>query len=105
MCMRTRRTRRRGRAARTAARHRAGVPAQPLTRLDQVRPRDRPAPEPRRGRARPEPEAPRRHADLPIRTVQPGDVGELDAKLAAGRYTLWCSLANHAALGMRTTLV
>jgi len=40
-----------------------------------------------------------------IRTVQPGDVGELDAKLAAGRYTLWCSLANHAALGMRTTLV
>ena len=40
-----------------------------------------------------------------IKTVQPGDVGELDTRLAAGRYKLWCSLANHAALGMRTTLV
>jgi hypothetical protein len=40
-----------------------------------------------------------------IKTVEPGDVGELDTKLAAGRYRLWCSLANHAALGMRTTLV
>jgi uncharacterized cupredoxin-like copper-binding protein len=40
-----------------------------------------------------------------IKVVQPGGVGELDTKLAAGRYRLWCSLADHAALGMRTTLV
>ena len=40
-----------------------------------------------------------------IGTVAPGDFRELDAKLLPGRYKLWCSLANHAALGMRTTLV
>jgi plastocyanin len=40
-----------------------------------------------------------------IKTVSPGGrVGELDAKLAAGRYKLWCSIADHAARGMRTTL-
>ena len=41
-----------------------------------------------------------------IKTVSPGaDVGELDAKLAAGKYRLWCSIADHAARGMRTTLI
>jgi plastocyanin len=40
-----------------------------------------------------------------IATVAPGDVGELDAKLLPGTYRLWCSIADHAALGMRTKLV
>ena len=40
-----------------------------------------------------------------IATVSPGaDVGELDTKLAAGKYKLWCSIADHAARGMRVTL-
>ena len=39
-----------------------------------------------------------------ISTVSPGDVGELDAKLLAGKYKLWCGIADHAALGMRATL-
>jgi hypothetical protein len=41
-----------------------------------------------------------------IKTIDPGaKVGELEAKLAAGKYKLWCSLADHAARGMRATLV
>ncbi len=40
-----------------------------------------------------------------IATVQPGAVGELDVTLLAGKFRVWCSLADHAALGMRTTLV
>ena len=40
-----------------------------------------------------------------IGIVTPGDVGELDARLLPGTYRLWCSLANHAALGMRTKLL
>jgi hypothetical protein len=40
-----------------------------------------------------------------IKTVSPGtDVGELETKLAVGKYKLWCSIADHAARGMRTTL-
>jgi plastocyanin len=40
-----------------------------------------------------------------IKTVAPGaDVGELETRLAAGKYKLWCSLADHAARGMRATL-
>ena len=40
-----------------------------------------------------------------IGPVSPGaDVGELEAKLAAGRYRLWCSIADHAVRGMRATL-
>jgi hypothetical protein len=40
-----------------------------------------------------------------IATVHPGGrVGELDTKLAAGRFKLWCSIADHAARGMRTAL-
>ena len=40
-----------------------------------------------------------------IATVEPGDVGELDANLLPGRFRLWCSIADHAALGMQTTLI
>jgi plastocyanin len=40
-----------------------------------------------------------------IGTTSPGDVGELHAKLVPGTYKLWCSLGEHAALGMRTKLV
>jgi plastocyanin len=37
--------------------------------------------------------------------VSPGKRGELTVKLAPGRYSFWCSVANHRKLGMRTTLV
>ena len=37
--------------------------------------------------------------------VHPGQVGELDWKLRAGRYALWCTLGDHRAHGMRATLV
>jgi hypothetical protein len=40
-----------------------------------------------------------------IGTVVPGGTGELDTRLLPGTYKLWCSIADHAALGMRTTLV
>ena len=41
-----------------------------------------------------------------IATVSPGaEVGELETKLAAGRYRLWCSIADHAVRGMRATLI
>jgi plastocyanin len=34
-----------------------------------------------------------------------GKFADLSLKLAPGRYSLWCSVANHRALGMRATLV
>jgi plastocyanin len=37
--------------------------------------------------------------------VAPGKRGELSVKLPRGRYSLWCSVANHRKLGMRATLV
>ena len=40
-----------------------------------------------------------------IGTVAPGRVGELEARFLPGRFTLWCSLADHRARGMRATLV
>jgi hypothetical protein len=40
-----------------------------------------------------------------IRTVAPGRVGELEARLPAGRFRLWCSLADHRARGMHAVLV
>jgi plastocyanin len=40
-----------------------------------------------------------------IPVVQPGRHAALRTKLRAGRYRLWCSVANHRALGMRATLV
>ena len=33
-----------------------------------------------------------------------GDLGELDARLASGRYRMWCSLPGHEQAGMRATL-
>jgi plastocyanin len=37
--------------------------------------------------------------------VAPGRRADLSLKLAIGRYSVWCSVANHRALGMRATLV
>jgi plastocyanin len=37
--------------------------------------------------------------------VGPGKRADLSLKLAPGRYSVWCSVANHRALGMRATLV
>jgi plastocyanin len=37
--------------------------------------------------------------------VAPGERAELAVNLPRGRYSLWCSVANHRALGMRATLV
>ena len=37
--------------------------------------------------------------------VAPGARADLSLTLAPGRYLLWCSVANHRALGMRATLV
>ena len=39
-----------------------------------------------------------------ITTVHPGETGELEARLSAGRYAVWCTLADHKARGMRATL-
>ncbi len=40
-----------------------------------------------------------------IRDVMPGKQASLRAKLAPGRFKLWCSVAHHAQRGMRATLV
>ncbi len=40
-----------------------------------------------------------------MRTTRPGAVRDLELRLVPGRYALWCTLANHRALGMRATLV
>ena len=40
-----------------------------------------------------------------VKVVAPGKRGELTVKLAPGRYSFWCSVANHRKLGMRTSLV
>ncbi len=37
--------------------------------------------------------------------VDPGTRADLSLNLAPGRYLVWCSVANHRALGMRATLV
>jgi hypothetical protein len=39
-----------------------------------------------------------------VRTVRPGEFRERELRLAAGRWALWCTLADHRALGMRATL-
>jgi plastocyanin len=36
--------------------------------------------------------------------VQPGDFYDLKVTLLPGKYNLWCSIANHRALGMQATL-
>jgi uncharacterized cupredoxin-like copper-binding protein len=37
--------------------------------------------------------------------VEPGGVADRELKLLPGRYVLWCSVANHRALGMTAVLV
>jgi plastocyanin len=37
--------------------------------------------------------------------VAPGSRAELAVKLVPGRYSLWCSVADHRARGMRATLI
>jgi plastocyanin len=37
--------------------------------------------------------------------VGPGKVAELEARFLPGRFTLWCSLADHRKRGMSATLV
>jgi hypothetical protein len=39
-----------------------------------------------------------------VRTVRPGEFRERPLRLAAGRYQLWCTIADHRALGMHATL-
>lgn len=39
------------------------------------------------------------------RVVEPGRLGRIEARLLPGRYTLWCTLADHRAQGMSATLV
>ena len=39
-----------------------------------------------------------------IGKVRPGRLGELEARFLAGRFTLWCSLADHRRRGMSATL-
>ncbi len=38
-------------------------------------------------------------------TIAPGGRGDLTVKLAPGRYSFWCSLANHRRLGMHAVLI
>ena len=40
-----------------------------------------------------------------IGKVRPGRLGELEARFAPGRFTLWCSLADHRKRGMSATLI
>jgi hypothetical protein len=37
--------------------------------------------------------------------VRPGELSELEIRLLPGRFTLWCSLADHRRRGMSATLV
>lgn len=39
-----------------------------------------------------------------VRTVEPGGFRERQLRLAAGRYQLWCTIADHRALGMQAAL-
>ena len=40
-----------------------------------------------------------------IPNLRPGRHAELRVRLLPGRYKLWCSVANHRALGMRAILI
>ena len=40
-----------------------------------------------------------------IGKVRPGGLGELEARFLPGRFTLWCSLADHRKRGMSAILV
>lgn len=38
-------------------------------------------------------------------TIAPGKRGDLTVRLAPGRYSFWCSIANHRQLGMHALLI
>lgn len=40
-----------------------------------------------------------------VGSIRPGGIAELEARLLPGRFTLWCSLADHRAKGMVATLL
>jgi plastocyanin len=40
-----------------------------------------------------------------IASVAPGEHADVTLTLAPGRYSIWCSVADHRLLGMRATLV
>ena len=40
-----------------------------------------------------------------IGKVRPGGLGEIEARVLPGRFTLWCSPADHRTRGMNATLV
>ncbi len=40
-----------------------------------------------------------------VAKVRPGRLGELEARFLPGRFTLWCSVADHRKRGMSATLV
>jgi hypothetical protein len=40
-----------------------------------------------------------------IGRVRPGELGELEARFRPGRFTLWCSVADHRKRGMAARLV
>jgi hypothetical protein len=39
-----------------------------------------------------------------VSALPPGETGDVERKLVAGRYQLWCSIADHRARGMRAVL-
>jgi plastocyanin len=39
------------------------------------------------------------------KVIDPGAFTDIVVKLVPGKYRLWCSIANHAALGMKATIV
>ena len=39
-----------------------------------------------------------------VAALAPGETGDVERKLVAGRYQLWCSIADHRARGMRAVL-
>lgn len=43
--------------------------------------------------------------ELSVPVTSAGDHSDLAATLASGRYRVWCSIADHAARGMRATLL
>jgi plastocyanin len=45
------------------------------------------------------------HVVMKLATIPPGGTASRSFKLAAGRYTMFCALANHEELGMSGTLV
>ena len=44
------------------------------------------------------------HNVFALTTIEPGETVERSVRLAAGRYTMYCALANHEELGMHGTL-